>query len=88
MVPVGLELRRIDDAIADWNPQIRPLPIWRSLVTPEHEMRKQLTKFADLDGVERVFDWHGRFTPGIGRIHFRLIAEERKARIAYIGSKL
>lgn len=88
VVPVGLELRRIDDAIADWNPQIRPLPIWRSLVTPEHEMRKQLTKFADLDGVERVFDWHGRFTPGIGRIHFRLIAEERKARIAYIGSKL
>lgn len=63
MVPVGLELRRIDDAIADWNPQIRPLPIWRSLVTPEHEMRKQLTRFADIDGVERVFDWHGRFTP-------------------------
>jgi hypothetical protein len=63
VVPVGLELRRIDDAIADWNPQIRPLPIWRSLVTPEHEMRKQLTRFADIDGVERVFDWHGRFTP-------------------------
>jgi len=88
VVPVALELRRIDDAIADWNPQIRPLPIWRSLVTPEHEMRKQLTRFTDLDGVERVFDWHGRFTPGKGRIHFRLIAEERKARIAYIGSHL
>jgi hypothetical protein len=51
-------------------------------------MRKQLTRFTDLDGVERVFDWHGRFTPGKGRIHFRLIAEERKARIAYIGSHL
>lgn len=88
VVPVALELRRIDDAIADWNPQIRPLPIWRSLVTPEHEMRKQLCRFTDVDGVERVFDWHGRFTPGKGRIHFRLIAEERKARIAYIGSKL
>jgi hypothetical protein len=88
VVPVALELRRIDDAIADWNPQIQPLPIWRSLVTPEHEMRKQLCRFTDIDGKERVFDWHGRFTPGKGRIHFRLIAEERKARIAYIGSKL
>lgn len=29
--------------------------------------------------------WHGRFTPGKGRIHFRLIAEDCKARIAYIG---
>jgi hypothetical protein len=88
VVPVALELRRIDDAIADWNPQIRPLPIWRSLVTPEHEMRKHLCGFTDVDGVERIFDWHGRFTPGKGRIHFRLIAEERKARIAHIGSKL
>ena len=88
VVPVALELRRIDDAIADWNPQIRPLPIWRSLVTPEHEMRKQLCRFTDLDGLERIFDWHGRFTPGKGRIYFRLIAEERKARIAHIGSKL
>lgn len=88
VVPVAMELRRIDDAIADWNPSIRPLPIWRSLVTPEHEMRKRLCRFTDLDGVGRIFDWHGRFTPGKGRIYFRLIAEERKARIAYIGSKL
>jgi hypothetical protein len=88
VVPVALELRRIDDAIADWTPEVRPLPIWRSLVTPEHEMRKQLCRFADVDGVERVFDWHGRFTPGKGRIHFRLVTEEHKARIAYIGSKL
>jgi hypothetical protein len=88
VVPVALELRRIDDATADWNPQLRPVPIWRSLVTPEHEMRKQLCWFTDLDEVERVFDWHGRFTPGKGRIYFRLIPEDRKARIAYIGSKL
>lgn len=88
VVPVALELRRIDDAIADWDSQVRPLPIWRAKTTQEHEMRSQLCRFADLDGVERVFDWHGRFTPGKGRIHFRLVAEERKARIAYIGSKL
>jgi hypothetical protein len=88
VVPVALELRRIDDAIGDWDPQMRPLPVWRSRVTPEHEMRKHLCRFTDLDGVVRVFDWHGRFTPGKGRIHFRLITEERKARIAYIGSKL
>jgi hypothetical protein len=88
VVPVALELRRIDDAVADWNPQTRPLPVWRSLVTPEHEMRKELCRFTDFDGQERVFDWHGRFTPGKGRIHFRLVAEQRKARIAYVGPKL
>jgi hypothetical protein len=87
VVPVALELRRIDDAVADWDPRVRPLPIWRSLVTPEHEMRKLLYRFTDVDGVERVFDWHGRFTPGKGRIHFRLVSEERKARIANIGAK-
>ena len=88
IVPVALELRRIDDAVADWDPQVQPVPIWRAKTTRECEMRRQLSQFADLDGVERVFDWHGRFTPGKGRIHFRLVAEERKARIAYIGSKL
>jgi len=87
VVPVALELRRIDDAIADWDPRLRPLPIWRSKVTPEHEMRKLLYRFTDLDGTERIFDWHGRFTPGKGRIHFRLVPEERKARIANIGAK-
>jgi hypothetical protein len=57
-------------------------------VTPEAEQRKRLCMFVDLDGIERLFDWHARFTPGAGRIHLRLVPEEGKARIAHIGLKL
>jgi hypothetical protein len=35
VAPVALELRRLDDAIADWDPATQPLPSWRSKVTPE-----------------------------------------------------
>lgn len=82
------ELRRIDGAIADWDPAVRSVPTWRSQITPEHEQRKRLCRFTDLDGETRVFDLHGRFHPGAGRVHFRLVHEERKARIAYVGLKL
>jgi hypothetical protein len=88
IIPAAYELRRIDDAIAGWDPRLRSLPVWRSLVTPEHEMRKPLCRFTDLDVAERIFDLHGRFTPGPGRLYFRLVPEERKARIAHIGLKL
>ena len=30
----------------------------------------------------------GRFTPGAGRVHFRLVPEQRSARVAYVGLKL
>jgi hypothetical protein len=86
--PVALELRRLDDAIADWDSATQPLPAWRSKVTREFEMRRQKCGFADLDGVVRTFDWHARFTPGKGRLHFRLVPEQRTARIAYVGPKL
>lgn len=88
VIPAALELRRIDEAIADWDPAIRPVPSWRSLITPEHERRRKLCTFADSDGEARIFDWHGRFTPGAGRVYFRLVPEIRKARVANIGLKL
>lgn len=88
VTPLAWELRRIDDAIADWDPTVRSVPAWRSNVTPEGEQRKMLCRFTDLDGETRVFDLHGRFTPGAGRVHFRLVHEERKARVAYVGLKL
>lgn len=86
--PVSYELRRLNDAIGDWNPLVSPEPSWRSKVTPESDNRRQLCVFPDLDGASRVFDLHGRFTPGPGRIYFRLIAAERRARIAHIGRKI
>lgn len=88
VTPVALELRRIDAAIADWDPALRPFPTWRSLITPEHEHRRAFCTFTDLDGTKRIFDLHGRFTPGAGRIHFRLVTRERKARIAHVGLKI
>jgi hypothetical protein len=88
VLPLAWELRRIDGAIADWNPKMQAVPAWRSKISPEGEQRRQLCRFTDLDGKVRVFDLHGRFTPGEGRVHFRLVPEERKARVAYVGLKL
>jgi hypothetical protein len=86
IIPVAHRLRTLDDAIAEWVPGNEPP--WRTKVTPEAEQRKRLCMFVDLDGSERLFDWHARFPPGAGRIHLRLVPEEGKARIAHIGLKL
>ncbi len=88
VVPAAYELRRINDAVGDWDPQRMPEPIWRSKVTGEGETRKRICRFQDLDGVERTFDLHGRFTPGAGRIYFRLVAEAGRATVAHVGLKL
>ncbi|GAA2341825.1 hypothetical protein GCM10010246_28760 [Streptomyces cuspidosporus] len=45
-------------------------------------------RFTDLDGETSTFDLHARFTTGAGRIHFRLVPEERTIRLAHIGSKI
>jgi hypothetical protein len=88
VTPVAVELRRLNDAIADWEPRQQRVPVWRSNVTAEAETRKRLCIFTDVDGVKRTFDLHGRFTPGKGRLHFRLVPEDGRARVAHIGPKL
>ncbi|WP_116021512.1 hypothetical protein [Thermomonospora umbrina] len=88
VVSAAHELRRIDHAIGDWNPQLTRTPTWRSKVTPEGETRKRLCRFEDFDGIMRVFDLHGRFTPDEGRAYFRLVPEMGKATVANIGLKL
>jgi hypothetical protein len=88
IVPAAYELRRINDAIGDWNPERTREPTWRSKVTPEAESRKRLCRFEDFDGIERIFDWHGRFTPGAGRVYFRLVPELGTAIVAHVGAKL
>ncbi|WP_346174857.1 hypothetical protein [Streptomyces cuspidosporus] len=47
-----------------------------------------MCRFTDLDGETSTFDLHARFTTGAGRIHFRLVPEERTIRLAHIGSKI
>jgi len=82
------ELFRLNRALLRWDPVVGTFPDWLSKVTPEAEQRKLLCQFADLDGVVRSFDLHARFTPGVGRIYFRLNFTSRGAVVAHIGRKL
>ncbi|MGW5940243.1 hypothetical protein ACWIG3_15005 [Streptomyces celluloflavus] len=88
--PVRKRLAEMERAIVVWDPGTRrDGPQWGSYVTPEHEGRKQeFCVFVDLDGEPQYFDSHLRFTPGAGRLHFRFVAETRRAHIAHIGDKL
>ncbi|MFF7467743.1 hypothetical protein [Streptomyces sp. NPDC008092] len=88
VVPVRRCLERLDASAADRDPATAAEPEWQSKVTPEGETRKRVCRFEDLDGEPATFHLHARFTPGAGRIHFRLIGEEGKIRIAHVGGKI
>lgn len=88
VVPVRRALERLEEAVAAWDPATMPEPEWRTKVSPEGETRKRVCGFRDLDGETRTFDLHARFTPGAGRIHFRLVPEKHTIRIAHIGGKI
>ncbi|GAA0369620.1 hypothetical protein [Streptomyces blastmyceticus] len=82
-------LARLEESAARWNPAETAVPAWQGAkVTPEHEQRRRLCRFTDEGGEEHCYDWHGRFTPGAGRLHFRLVPKEGMLEIAYIGRKL
>jgi hypothetical protein len=85
---VAQRLDELNAVLGDWDPTNTPEPQYRSRVTPEHAQRKRLCRFEDLDGEARVFDLHARFTPGAGRLHFRLDPENRRAVVAHVGRKL
>jgi hypothetical protein len=86
VLPVANRLRTLQDAVGKWDPQKDAEPPWVN-VTPDSEGRKKLCWFVDGDAKE-LFDLHARFTPGVGRVHLRLIRAEGKVRIAHIGRKL
>lgn len=86
--PVRERLTELERTAAEWDPSRSPEPRWRSHVTPESTTRKSLCRFEDFDGAIRTFDMHARFTPGHGRLHFRLVPEAQQFRIAHIGRKL
>lgn len=86
--PVVGRLFNLERAVADWDTDRDGIPKWQTKVTGEFETRQdQYCEFVDIDGVVRVFEWHARFTPGAGRLHFRLVPEEGTVRVAYIGLK-
>ncbi|RLV09833.1 hypothetical protein CTZ27_00760 [Streptomyces griseocarneus] len=88
VVPVRRCLERLEAAVALWEPQARPEPEWQTRVTPESQTRRKVCWFSDSDDVRRLFELHARFTPGMGRIYFRLVPEERSIRLAHVGSKI
>ncbi|NHD19020.1 MULTISPECIES: hypothetical protein [unclassified Actinopolyspora] len=81
-------LLELEAAMAEWRPELTAQPAWKSHVTPESATRKSLCEFRDTDGALRTFDMHARFTPGAGRLHFRLVPGEGVLTVAYIGKKL
>ncbi|MGW1927830.1 hypothetical protein [Streptomyces sp. NPDC001919] len=87
-VPVRGLLARLEASAALWDTAADAAPQWQGVkVTPEAQQRKRLCDFPDLDDEVGCFDLHGRFTPGPGRLHFRLVREEGALRVAYIGRK-
>ena len=63
-----------------------------SKATPESETREkkhqnELT-FTCSDGIDRLFTWHLRITPGAWRLHFYPLMKKRKIIIGYIGEKI
>ncbi|PRZ03863.1 hypothetical protein BCE75_11282 [Isoptericola sp. CG 20/1183] len=88
--PVAKQLYLINRAAIEWDPEERPAPLWLSKVTPEHEVRRRsgIFDFLDVDQRVHTFDLHSRFTPGPGRVYFRLAADERKIVVAHVGRKL
>lgn len=85
---VTTRLFELQDAASRWDPTLSREPAWSSRVTGEAETRKRLCSFVGLDGAEHTYDLHARYTPGAGRIHFRLLPADGLVEIAYIGAKL
>ncbi|NED36744.1 hypothetical protein [Streptomyces sp. SID8499] len=88
IVPVRRCLEKLEEAVGAWEPAASAEPDWLTKVTPEGETRKRECWFTDLDGAKHCYHLHARFTPGPGRIHFRLLPTKRAIQLAHIGSKI
>ncbi|WP_156648049.1 hypothetical protein [Methylobacterium sp. Leaf88] len=85
---VKLRLFELNESFSNWDPTSGDLPKFQSNVTPEHSTRKKLCWFTNSAGENKLFDWHARFTPGCGRIHFLMEYDTSCAIIGHVGEKL
>lgn len=85
---VLIRLRELSAAATSWDPSDSETPKWRSKVTTESASRRDRCDFLDDSGTTYCYEWHARYTPGAGRIYFRLVPQEGLLEIAYVGSKL
>ncbi|SFL45925.1 hypothetical protein [Methylobacterium pseudosasicola] len=81
-------LMDLEVATARWNTKDAAMPAFLTKTTPEKEQRSKLFYFNDLSGVERCFDWHSRYTPGAGRVHFWCDRSSGRLTIAHVGEKV
>jgi hypothetical protein len=82
------KLIALERSVREWRRSGAPWPTWQMDVRPENEGRESYCMFEDIDGVTRLFELHVRFPPRPGRIHFRVVSEDRSARVAHVGRKL
>jgi hypothetical protein len=81
-------LMDLEVATARWDTTAAAMPTFLTKTTPEKETRSKLFYFHDLSGVKRCFDWHSRYTPGAGRIHFWCDRSSGRLTIAHVGEKV
>lgn len=81
-------LMDLEIAAARWKTDAAAMPTFLTKVTPEGEQRSKLFNFDDLSGVQRCFDWHSRYTPGAGRVHFWCDRSSGRLTIAHVGEKV
>lgn len=82
-------LSNLDTAIGMWDPKARPAPDYPPHTTGESESRKKkgLCDFPAWGGGTEPHPMHGRYTPGAGRIYFRVEHGPKRAVLGYIGKK-
>ena len=82
---IYLKLQDIDNAAQKLNGGVLRSEFFHYKASPEHEQRRQLPEMyiAFEDGRTRNCEWHLRYTPGCGRIHFS--ADEGDGNTIFVG---
>lgn len=85
---VSSRLRGLNASAQEWRDGLVDYPRWIGHVTDESETRRRLCGFTDDAGFSRNYSMHARYTPGCGRIHFRVVDSEKAIEVAYVGEKI
>ena len=82
---IYLKLQDINSAAQKLNNGVLRKDLFHYKASPEHEQRGQLPEMDILfdDGITRHCEWHLRYTPGCGRIHFS--ADNGDGQTIYVG---
>lgn len=82
---IYLKLQDINSAAQKLNNGVLRKELFHYKASPEHEQRGQLPEMDILfdDGITRHCEWHLRYTPGCGRIHFS--SDNGDGKTIYVG---